>query len=93
MSEAAVEIARMKNALFCLWVGAIFGVAALIVTGFWRAVAIGMLVSISCYLQVGRKTLSFLAVPVLLFGILLLFDVQLSWSDIRHTAEQFVVNR
>jgi hypothetical protein len=91
MGEASVELARMKNALFCLWVGTVFGVAALFVTGFWRAVAVVMLVSISCYLQVGRRTLGSLAVPAILFGIWALFDVHVTWNDIRNAAGQFVV--
>jgi hypothetical protein len=94
MSETnAVEIARIKNALFCLWVGSIFGIAALAVTSFWRAVAIVMVVSVSCYLNVGRKTLSILVVPVLLFGLLEMFDVHLTWDGIREAAHQMTASR
>jgi hypothetical protein len=93
MSEAAIEVARIKNALFCLWVGSIFGIAALAVASFWRAVAIIVVVSVSCYLNVGRKTLSILVVPVLLFSLLEMFDVHLTWDDVRATAHQMTAGR
>jgi hypothetical protein len=79
------EIARLKNLLYCTWIGLLYGICAVAVTSaswsvFFLIVA---LVSGSNYLGVGRRSLQGIAPVALFVTLLALFGLLPTAEDLR----------
>ena len=74
---SAIEIARIKNAGFCIWLGFIYALGVYVVAGVgvWIAILVFLLIFISSYMNLARKLLATVGAIFLLVILLALADL------------------
>lgn len=80
---SAIEIARIKNAVFCIWLGFIYALGMYVVAGVgvWIALLVFLLVFISSYMNLARTLLTAM-------GAIFLFVILLSFADFIPTGSE-----
>jgi hypothetical protein len=87
---SALEIARIKKAVFCIWLGFIYalGIYLLAGVGVWIALLVFLLIFISSYMNLARNLLVAVGAIFLFVILLALADFIPTGSELKTLAGQ-----